>query len=541
MAAAMQRRELPPVLGPGECGPCSNCFVSSVCATAHCANEAGTAASFGDETAFLAGAAALLTDDRARREYLSKWEGLVMREEEFSRRGAAGEGDGDAEELVDARPYWMASSAEADAAGTCFGRMRYRSVRDSGAAAGRDRFTYRFVREPGGRSLEYGYAIGVGDEVQLSTENVFDVAAGHVVQILAQEVYVSSRHRIKPPGYAHMSHLALDSGEDAALRRIAWRIDRISEHYSQCKTARANLYRLFSNTPHDNMLVRRIVDKVKPTFGAPVVLLPKLIEPLNSKQRAALQHVLAAEDYSLVLGMPGTGKSMLITVLIEHCIAAKQSVLISSHTNSAVDNVLLRLKQKGIRFLRLGYPESVHVDVRPFTLDAQLPVASRTVGAVDELMRSVSVVGVTCISASTHKLLESMRKSFELCIVDEASQVQPSRPYAHSVQVQTAYTCAPNIGRGRSRARTHARAIAHRCWLVRCRSAAARRIPTGAAPDLPRADPLSAALCAGGRPVPVAAAGPLARRQGAPALPLQGVGRCAPARRGGAGHPVPDE
>jgi hypothetical protein len=460
MAAAMVSHEFPPVLGPGECSQCASCNAASICALAHCAREAGTAASFGDETAFETNAAALLADrDGARREYLRKWDGLVMCEEDFCRHGAAGDGEGEMPaSKKEVQPFWMTASAEADSAGTCFARMRYASVRDVGVMAGADRFTYRFVRERGWRSLENGYEIKVGDNVDLSTESVFSVASGRIFRIAAQELDVTSRQRIKPPGYAHASHFALGGEEDAALRRIAWRIDLKESQFSQCRIARINLYRLFSNSPHDNNLVRRIVDKVAPVFGAPPVLSPKLVEHLNSKQRAALQHVLAAEDYSLVLGMPGTGKSELITVLIEHCLAFKQSVLVSAHTNSAVDNVLLRLKKRGIRFLRLGNSESVHAEVQPYTLDALLPVASRTVRAVDELMRSVSVVGVTCISASSQKLLDCMTKSFELCIVDEASQVRLAPNHTCTLAHRPTHLCA-RAARAQTLARKHLRQL----------------------------------------------------------------------------------
>jgi len=48
------------------------------------------------------------------------------------------------------------------------------------------------------------------------------------------------------------------------------------------------------------------------------------------------------------------------------CLLVKlgQSVLIASQTNNAVDNLLLRLKQTGIRFLRLGSAARIHPDLQ---------------------------------------------------------------------------------------------------------------------------------------------------------------------------------
>ena len=54
--------------------------------------------------------------------------------------------------------------------------------------------------------------------------------------------------------------------------------------------------------------------------------------------------VLTAQDYALILGMPGTGKSTItIACLIEYLVALEKTVLLSSYTHSAVDNILLKL------------------------------------------------------------------------------------------------------------------------------------------------------------------------------------------------------
>ena len=43
--------------------------------------------------------------------------------------------------------------------------------------------------------------------------------------------------------------------------------------------------------------------------------------------------------------MPGTGKTTTITCLVEVLVAQGKSVLLTSYTHSAVDNILLKLKQ----------------------------------------------------------------------------------------------------------------------------------------------------------------------------------------------------
>lgn len=58
-----------------------------------------------------------------------------------------------------------------------------------------------------------------------------------------------------------------------------------------------------------------------------------------------IYQVLAAEDYTLILGMPGTGKTTTIAHLVQVAVAEGKTVLLTSYTHSAVDNILLKLKK----------------------------------------------------------------------------------------------------------------------------------------------------------------------------------------------------
>lgn len=62
---------------------------------------------------------------------------------------------------------------------------------------------------------------------------------------------------------------------------------------------------------------------------------------LNPEQRFAVGRLLAARDYGCLLGMPGTGKTSTLAFLIR-----SRSVLITSHTHSAVD-ILLKCIEAG--------------------------------------------------------------------------------------------------------------------------------------------------------------------------------------------------
>ncbi|KAI8442227.1 hypothetical protein MSG28_005804 [Choristoneura fumiferana] len=94
----------------------------------------------------------------------------------------------------------------------------------------------------------------------------------------------------------------------------------------------------------------------------------KLMKSLNIQQQRAVLRALAAKDYALLQGLPGTGKTQTISVLIQMLVALKQRVLVTAHTHSAVDTVLqctvLRPLFAANRFVLVGDPEQLPPVVR---------------------------------------------------------------------------------------------------------------------------------------------------------------------------------
>jgi len=75
---------------------------------------------------------------------------------------------------------------------------------------------------------------------------------------------------------------------------------------------------------------------------------------LNEEQQKAVLKSILANNYHMVLGTPGSGKTTAIVVLIRILAQMKQRVLVVSFTNSAIDNVLGRLKKSGFNnFIRV--------------------------------------------------------------------------------------------------------------------------------------------------------------------------------------------
>ena len=175
----------------------------------------------------------------------------------------------------------------------------------------------------------------------------------------------------------------------------------------------------------------------------------QLSRTLNGDQCNAVEHVLRANDYSLLLGMPGTGKTTTIVFLLRLLIARGARVLLAAYTNSAVDNVLLKLKEQGFdEFVRVGNPNSMRAEIKPHSLQEQCRTlresdrSLRPVETVDRVMTRNQLVASTCLSATDPVLsgVSGGQKAalqqaaalgipaydptlFDYCIVDEASQI----------------------------------------------------------------------------------------------------------------------
>lgn len=112
-----------------------------------------------------------------------------------------------------------------------------------------------------------------------------------------------------------------------------------------------------------------IIDKEIPSFLSTDSHISSFIKStglsldLNSSQNSAITKALAATNYVLIKGMPGTGKTSTVVTLIKLLVLMGRSVLVTSFTHSAVDNLLLLLDKSGVDFLRLGSNMRIHPDL----------------------------------------------------------------------------------------------------------------------------------------------------------------------------------
>ncbi|EOA38778.1 hypothetical protein CARUB_v10011024mg [Capsella rubella] len=294
------------------------------------------------------------------------------------------------------------------------------------------RFIYRFVRQNLSKSRErvpiedtirtgtpatddLDCKLRTGDRVILRTEvSHLTVANGIISDISRNHVSVSLSKRLRLPW-------SEPSSEASNLSHELWRICK-DEFMTSFLVMRFNLMQLFIQNGHS--IRNMIVDLEPPRFDNgsilsqdPAISYVWSEKSLNNDQRQAILKILTAKDYALILGMPGTGKTSTMVHAVKALLIRGSSILLASYTNSAVDNLLIKLKAQGIEFLRIGRDEAVHEEVRESCFSA---MDMCSVEDIKKKLDQVKVVASTCLGINSPLLVN---RRFDVCIIDEAGQI----------------------------------------------------------------------------------------------------------------------
>ncbi|OXB74721.1 UNVERIFIED_CONTAM: hypothetical protein H355_001553 [Colinus virginianus] len=303
---------------------------------------------------------------------------------------------------------WMVPSLEREKAGDCVGNMiRIDQVHE----VSEGQYLHSFQRKNGAVP---GANLLVGDRVVVSGEEdgLLGLATGYVREISATKIScLLGRNLSKLP------------------KSTTFRLDH-EEGDCGIGVPFENLSKLMKDSPVSEKLRNLIIDFHKPRFIQHLssVLPPEakeavanILKGLNKPQKQAMKQVLLSKDYTLIVGMPGTGKTTTICALVRILSACGFSVLLTSFTHTAVDNILLKLAKFKVGFLRLGRAQKVHPDIRKFTEEEICRSKSiKSVTDLEELYNSQPVVATACMGIN-HPIF--VQKQFDFCIVDEASQI----------------------------------------------------------------------------------------------------------------------
>ncbi|MCJ1248384.1 Tripartite DNA replication factor [Trapelia coarctata] len=424
LASYVRRRlELPSMIkSPHLCG---KCYAKTACFIYHKLVDDGDGESSGMKEKF---------DELVNhlkpihQEFFKKWDDLLTKEE--------------TDVLKFRRELWTMLSSERERVGRCFGNVVIEpgSAIELTDAPKISRFRYTFIKPNAAAAFSFADSqITIGEPIVISDEEGhYALANGYVTHMRKHRIIVAvdrRLHNARTRGKAfdaenHQSFTGimevLADGNRPSIstpkeseEQILYRLDK-DEFSNGMATVRNNLIRIMEKDLFGAQALRKlVVECVAPVF------LPKLSmafntpsqASLNVDQRNAIEKVMCARDYALVLGMPGTGKTTTIAHIIRALAAQGKRILLTSYTHTAVDNILLKIRNDGIGIFRLGAVAKVHPEVQEFADLAGVPKTS-----VEELKRSYGnqVVATTCLGIN-HPIFN--QRIFDYCIVDEASQI----------------------------------------------------------------------------------------------------------------------
>jgi DNA replication ATP-dependent helicase Dna2 len=136
----------------------------------------------------------------------------------------------------------------------------------------------------------------------------------------------------------------------------------------------------------------------------------------NAAQDEAVNLAVTAEDFALVHGPPGTGKTYTLARTIRALVDRGERVLLSAFTNRAVDNAIEALEEQGFTdIVRWGSETGVREDMQEYRLERSGDPRERAAA-----LRDASVVAATTAACGSRVLKE---QQFDAAVVDEAGQL----------------------------------------------------------------------------------------------------------------------
>ncbi len=149
---------------------------------------------------------------------------------------------------------------------------------------------------------------------------------------------------------------------------------------------------------------------------------------LTAEQQEIFQKIIASQDYFLLWGPPGTGKtSVMLRALAAHWLLnSEENLLILAYTNRAVDEICEAIESIGHPeiqdlYLRIGSRFSTAERFRGQLLNAKIAGAKNRAELRAVLERHRIFVGTVASFASNEGVLRL--KKFNRLVVDEASQL----------------------------------------------------------------------------------------------------------------------
>ncbi len=191
-----------------------------------------------------------------------------------------------------------------------------------------------------GRSETIDTEISVGDMVLVSTDNPLKSDfTGTVTEKGARFIKVAFDKRI--PRWVVKKKVRLDLyANDITFRRME---DNLKHLNLKGKNA-----------------LEYILNERNPKKNRSTPYINYIDQSLNDSQKTAIENALSCENFFLIHGPFGTGKTRTLVELISQETRQNHKVLATAESNAAVDNILERLMEnKKLNLTRLGHPQRV--------------------------------------------------------------------------------------------------------------------------------------------------------------------------------------
>ncbi len=136
----------------------------------------------------------------------------------------------------------------------------------------------------------------------------------------------------------------------------------------------------------------------------------------NESQNEAVNLAVNAEDFALVHGPPGTGKTYTLATILREFVDRGNRILLSAFTNRAVDNAMEALVDQGFDdIVRVGSEPGVRGDMHEYLFEKRGDPVDRA-----NTLREAPVVAATTASCGSRMMRE---QEFDVAVVDEAGQL----------------------------------------------------------------------------------------------------------------------
>lgn len=200
-----------------------------------------------------------------------------------------------------------------------------------------------------GRKKPIDTEISVNDVVLISTDNPLKSnLTGNVTELGARYIKVSFDSKV--PGWALKKKVRMDLYvNDVTFRRME-----------------DNLHNL---TLKGRNALEYLLNRKSPSWNDDKIYIDYIDKTLNQSQKEAVENALSTDDFFLIHGPFGTGKTRTLVELINQEVRQNHKVLATAESNTAVDNLLERLAANNkLKITRLGHPQRVSKDNIKYTL-----------------------------------------------------------------------------------------------------------------------------------------------------------------------------